>query len=338
MLFTEKTFDKCLNNLINNNIKAILFTGTNYGLAGYLADKIVNVLRPIEKIFLDYQDIDKNFAQTLQPMLENDFFSTKRIIKIYNVKNKANKELQFLTKENIANTIIDKLIILFGTADIDGRSALKLLFDKSQKNLACISCYDDDEQKAIEVIKEFFAERKFKINNDAVIAMAKMLHGDRNLLISECEKMALYCNKNKNITINEINLAIQNNQEASPFAFSDYLLSGDVKSAIQEFDELCNDDAQIIQIMRLFLKVVNDILIMKQDIVYNGKNIDNVIKEHFVFFKRMSIVKKILTVTNVQTIENYIKIAIQTEKMAKIYSDEIAKQYFIKNAILSKLG
>ncbi len=48
-------------------------------------------------------------------------------------------------------------------------------------------------------------------------------------------------------------------------------------------------------------------------------------------------VRKILSATSIQTIENKVKVALQTEKIAKIYGDKIAKQYFIRNAILSKI-
>ena len=57
-------------------------------------------------------------------------------------------------------------------------------------------------------------------------------------------------------------------------------------------------------------------------------------KVRFVFFKRVPIVNRILTINTVQKLNQLIKAAMQTEKIAKIYGDAIAKSYFEKHLIM----
>ena len=71
MVFTEKTFDKCLSTL--EELNAILLLGQNFGLATILGDKIKQTFLPEETIIIDYQDCDKNFGSLLFGMLGDDF-------------------------------------------------------------------------------------------------------------------------------------------------------------------------------------------------------------------------------------------------------------------------
>ena len=326
MLFTDKTFEKCLQKVSNGEIKSILFAGPNYGLATMLADKIVTVFQPNEKIILDLLNNDGNFGIKLHSLLGNDFFSTKKVIKVYNINSKMIKDIKFLDEE----TITDKIIIFFGN-ELEGKSALKTFFEKGNAT-ACVNCYDDDENTAKEVIINFFATKNVNISPDAVLEMARMLHGDRGQLLSECEKLLLYCNS-KDITMTEVMEIIVNEQSANPSHLADLILFSNTSKAFKEFELFEKEDIQIIMFIRLFLRIIEEILDIKK-LVSNGQPIDLAIKSKFIFWKRMPLVKKIVTSVPKTLLDNYITIALQTEKKAKLYGDEIAKKYFIRNALL----
>ena len=59
MVFTEKTFDKCLSTL--EELNAILLLGQNFGLATILGDKIKQTFLPEETIIIVYGDIWQTF-------------------------------------------------------------------------------------------------------------------------------------------------------------------------------------------------------------------------------------------------------------------------------------
>ena len=331
MVFTETTFQNCIEKI--NEINAILFFQPNFGLATTFAEKIQQNYTYDEIVVIDFQDVEKTFISILKEYICDSFFATKKIIKIYNFnpngRSKLKDELKFLNDKNIK----DKLVLFFAP-ELDGKSAFKTLFEKGDFT-ASIACYNDDEKTAIQVIRNFFTEKNVKITEDAIKMMAEMLHGDRKMLMSECEKIFLYCN-NKEITLHDIEKAIINEQSANPIAFSDYLLAGNIKKAIKEFDLINKEDNQIILLTRLFIKSVEEILSIK-NITQNGANIDEVIKSKFIFWKRVPLIKTAIQASTIKMLENYIKIAVNTEKIAKTYGNDIAKQYFIRNVILFKV-
>ena len=329
MLFTDKTFAKCLQKIANGEVKSVLFAGSNYGLATIFTDEIVQMFQPDEKILLDFLNNDGNFGIKLHSLLGNDFFSAKKIIKVYNISSKVIKDIKFLDEE----IITDKIIIFFGN-ELEGKSALKTFFEKGNST-ACVNCYNDDEGTAKEAIVNFFATKNVNISQEAVLEMARMLHGDRGLLLNECEKLLLYCN-GKDITMAEVNDAITNEQSVNPSHLADLILAGDTKQAFKEFELFEKEDIQIIMFIRLFLRAIEEILDI-QNIVLSGQPIELAIKSKFIFWKRIPLVKKIVTSVPKTLLDNYITIALQTEKKAKIYGNEIAKKYFIRNALLYNL-
>ena len=327
MVFTENTFQNCISKL--NDINAILFFQSNFGLATEMADKIKQNFEYDESVIIDFQDNEKKFTAILQEYLCDGFFASRKIIKVFNFKpngkSKLKDELQFLNDRRF-----DGKIVLFFAPDLDGKSSFKTFFEKGLFT-ASIACYEDDRETAIRSITNFFTKKEKKISPQAVDAMAEMLHGDRKMLISECEKMMFYSN-NEEITISDIYEAIIDEQEANPGFFIDFFLSGDLRKAMKEWRSLEREDIQMILLMRLFVRSVEEII----DIKNNAKSIgiDDAIKSKFIFWKRVGVIKNAVKRLTDIMLGNYIKIALQTEKLAKIYGNDIAKCYFVRNAIL----
>ena len=155
-----------------------------------------------------------------------------------------------------------------------------------------------------------------------------MLHGDRRVLINELEKMSLmYVNNTKQITMDDINNIVETEQEFNPSTMIDCILSCDMISANNEFELLKKDDIQMIAIVKMFEKSLINIAEMKQ-MINSGMTLDEAVKTKFIFFKRIPLVKKILTNINEKKIDMCFQCLKQVEKNAKIYGNEIARSYF----------
>lgn len=331
MVFTENTFSKCISKL--NEINAILFFQPNFGLSMEMMDEIKKNFQHDEVVVIDFQDNEKNFISQLKEQLCDGFFSTKKIIKVYNFKpnarSKLKDEIKFLNEKKFNNKIV-----LFSAPELDGKSTFKNIFEKGEFT-ASISCYEDDEKTAEQYIIKYFKEKNVNIEQNAVKEIAQMLHGDRQLLKSECDKIMIYTNYN-NITQEDVSKTMINEQEGDLIYFIDNVLCGDVKKAIKEFDLLEKQDIQMILLCRSFIKSIEDIIDIKKQIE-NGLDNENAIKNKFFFWKRTPYIKKAISISSIQLLEKYITILMQTEKMTKIYGNDIAKQFFIKNIILYKI-
>ena len=331
MLFTEKTFDKCLEKVLTGGLQAILFTGNNFGLSTILGDKLVEGFKPEEKILLDYQDDtkEKPFFLNLKSNLQNGFFSNKKIIKIFNIKSSkgVSKSFEFLENESFN----DKLILIFGN-EIDGKNELKTFFEKGQK-IACVNLYEDDENLANSIVKNFFSEKNIFIENNAISLIGQKLHGDRKELLNECEKILLCYNDKKSITAQDVELTIENEQGSDLVLLVDNILSGNVKQSFLQLSFFEKEEGQLIVILRFFIKTINDLLDIKNNIS-NGVSIEEAIKYKFFFWKRIPYIKLAISKSTIKLLTNYIKIALQSEKMVKMYGENIAKNFFIKNILL----
>ena len=331
MIFTETTFSNCLSKL--DNINAILFFQQNFGLSVEMSEKIKQNFSYDEIVVIDYQDKEKIFPSILRDNLFEIFFSSKKIIKVYNFKpnarSKLKDELCFLNDKKIQDKIV-----LFFAPELDGKSSFKTFFEKGNFT-ASIACYLDDEKKASQCINDFFSKKNINIEKQAVDLMAKMLHGDRKLLISECEKLELYVN-NKEITINDVNDMIIDGRTADPINFIDNVLAGDIKKALFEFELLKKENTSIVPIIRLFIRSVEVVLELKK-MIQEGMNIDEAIKTKAIFWKRVPLIKASIKNTTIKELERYIAYLVFIEKEAKICSESIAMQYFVRYIILSKI-
>lgn len=328
MVFTENTFEKCINSI--NDINAILFFGSNFGLGTILGDKIKNVFAPEDTIILDYEDLEKNFSIKLQEQIANDFFSKKKLIKVYNVKGKILKDIQCLNDEKFN----DKLILFFAP-EIDGKSAVKTFFEKSNL-LVSVNCIDDDEKVVMNIINEFCKDNNLKITTEASNLMCEMLKGDRKALLTELEKIKLFYLNDINVIVNEdeIEKLIQSDQSFKPFNFVDYILSNNLKKALNEYKLFKEEGIQMIMFVRFFTKSLNDFIEMKKN-MQNGMILEQVLRIKFIFFKRINIVKYILSHITLQKLEQYLQYAFKIEKIAKIYGNDIAVAYFEKIILLN---
>ena len=328
MVFTETTFEKCIANI--NNINAVLFFGPNFGLGTILGEKKKKTFSPEEKVIIDYDDVDKNFKQSLDSLLSNDFFSKKKLIKIYNVKGKILKDINFISEQRFN----DKLILFFAP-DVDGKSALKNFFEKNDL-LVSINCYEDDEKKVINIIQDFCNENNLKIESSAITLIAQMLHGDRKALLSELEKLSLFYKGNKNnlITNEDITNIIKTEQTFNASILIDNILLCNKKRALQEYELFRSESGQIIVFLRFFIKNIMDFIDMKK-LIDNGMSIDQAMKIKFIFFKRIPAIKSILSKVDIKTFEKYIKNSLDVEKIAKIYGNDTALRVFEKKCIIS---
>lgn len=328
MRFTSKTFENCIEGILNGEINAVLFSGNNYGLATVLTDNLSNSYRPEEKTFLDYQDDtkDKPFIQSLYADLQSGFFSSKKIIKVYNISSKKGiaKDLAFLEEQNF----IDKFVIFFAE-DLQSRCELKTFFEKG-KRIACVDLYEDTEDEAKTVIKSFFSERNIEIESDAILMIAKLLHGDRLALLQECEKMVYYCNGEK-ITPEAVNNAIESEQKGDLMNFIDNMLAGNRLRSFEEFDLLVQDDVQMIMLVRFFLRQVQSTWALKQE-MDSGKSWDEIGTK--IFWKRKGLVKIAVSKITKLTFDKYVKNILNIEKIAKEYGNSIARSYFVKLFLL----
>ncbi len=183
-----------------------LFYGQNYGLKEEFKKKIKDSFLKSSIYYSSQEEILKN---------QNDFFLNLLNISLFNeqkvfIITHCNDKILDLLNE-IENKIETQKVFLFSD-QLDKRSKLRSLFEKSKKNY-CVPCYDDDELSIKKIILEQLSGYK-GLNSEIVNMLIDNSNFDRSKLNNELQKIkSLFIDKqiNRNELEKVLNIKITDN-------------------------------------------------------------------------------------------------------------------------------
>jgi DNA polymerase III delta subunit len=322
MLYKESDIQKLINEIKQEKIKYCFFQGSNIGLLCYLVSKLKNNLT-IQVESFEFNEIEIPFNLFVDQKINSpNLFGSRKIIKIDGIKDKVSKNLKTLLEQE---SQITNLLILTAY-DFDCKS-IKSLF-QSSKNAALINCYEDDKNTAL----DFINNKNLPITQDLKIYLAEKLCKDRLILDSEIEKISLFlANKKQEHKIENqdqiIDLIYTDDQIELSTIADNIILSNRV------IVKKITDNISIIQLLRLVISYIKDVINMKKLIEVNKVTSEEVIKTKFIFFKRIALVKKQIAI-EYDILQELLKKISEIEIACKEYGEDIALQ-LLKGLVIS---
>ena len=137
-----------LNKIDLDQSKLILLYGKNEGLKNQTIRHLTNGIDSI--ISYDEKEIQDNSKLFIENLLSKSLFETKKVIII---KRATDKIISIL--DQIKNIILDDIIIIFNSENLEKKSKLRLSFEKDKKNI-CIAFYPDNNQTLTKLAINFF--------------------------------------------------------------------------------------------------------------------------------------------------------------------------------------
>ncbi len=113
----------------------------------------------------------------------------------------AGNETAVAFESFLSHPMGDALIVI-EAGELDGRSALRKLFEKAE-NAAAIACYRDEGADLAGVVRETLQRSSVKVADDALAWLVEHLGGDRLVTRNELDKLALYVGAGKTVTIDD---------------------------------------------------------------------------------------------------------------------------------------
>jgi len=212
---------------------------------------------------LDFDTLDK----ALEDLDTYSFLSDKKIIIIKNCFNdNDSKRLEHLLKY-IDNPNSDNLLILT-TKKIDNRLNIVKSLKKSS-DIEIISIEVDPYKYAVDLLNGY------TIDNSNIRLLVDLCKSDITRLTSECNKLMIYKNDDKEITKNDIeSLVIKKLGDSNELLFSliKYIISKDKKQALKTYNELSLynvDMNSIIGLMASQIKLTYQIKLLADDNLNN---------------------------------------------------------------------
>ncbi len=202
------------------NFSAALFYGPDQGLVAERAKKLCAQLLPhaedpFSLVELSGENLKENPAKFFDELSAMGFFgSGRRVIKIRQADGDTTDILKnFLEDETLtANKELAFVVVMGG--DLDTKSGLRALFEKSHHAVA-LPCYQDDERSLRQVISGILQEAGCACDAEALNYLQTVLGGDRMIVRSELAKLVLYVGAGNRVTQEAAEAAVGNVLESS---------------------------------------------------------------------------------------------------------------------------
>jgi len=303
-----------------------LLYGENFGLKKDIKDVIKIAIKQkndsLEMLSVYESEIFDNEENFYNSIYSGSLFSNKKIITIFDATDKIIKKV-----DNVYDSYVENVFLVIVSGILEKKSKLRNFFETSKKTI-CIPCYLDS-QKDLEIItKSELRKNNISLSSEAINVLIEKSNSDRGNLKNEIEKIKAYVLNKKKIELNEIKSLIN--------------FSGDYKSDILVNECLCGNIPQYKKIIsELYINTVNQILLLrilsnKVQRLLNIKkqedksnNIEDLINSSkpAIFWKEKPIVKKQLSIWNLNDLKKIISEINNTEHLCKKNS-QVSKAIF----------
>ena len=271
----------------SKNYKSILLYGVNQGLKDELIKSAILKDFSGEILKYDESEVIEKSEIILESFLNGSLFNDQKLIIISRCSNKIYPFIEkFLNKD------ISQAIIVLNSENLDKKSKLRTLYEKS-KDLICVPFYEDNKQSLGIFANKYLQNKNIKLSREILNLVIERSQGDRGNLKNELHKIENLSLSKKNISnediINITNLA----ENYTVFELVDNYLAKNQKKVSKIINEnnFVNDDSIII--LRTLLSRSKRLLKLKNMQNVN-KSIDDAIAVYKppIFWKEKDIVKQ----------------------------------------------
>ena len=305
-----KFFELNKKNLIN--YKIYLIYGNNKGLIEEIIEN--NLKKYLSKNVFNYDELSilNDTDSFKEEIFNNSFFENDKLIIISKVTDKILSLIKEINEKNLENThFILKSNIL------EKKSKIRNFFEKG-KNTICIPVYEDNLQTLSSIANNFFSENKINISQQNINLLIERSNKDRMNLNNELNKIKIYMQNKKSISLEEI-LKLTN--LAENFSISELVDNSLVKNkkktlTILNENNFSSDDS--ILILRIYLSKLKRLLKI-QDQLKISNNIDSALSlsKPPIFWKDKDLVKKQILIWSKDKIQKLIEKVNKTELEVK---------------------
>ena len=278
-----KSFE--LNKIDLKKNKIILLYGKNEGHKDEIISAIAKIRKNISKY--DEKEILENSNNFLEDLFNQSLFDNEKFIIIKRATDKILKIIEEVDKKKI-----DEITILINSDNLEKKSKLRILFEKSKENI-CIPVYPDNNQTLIKIAYEYLKNKKIQMSQININLIVSKCNGDREKLFNELNKIEYYSLNGKKLDNHNISKLINLSENHSVSELIDNCLAKNKKKTITILNENNFVTEDCILITRTFLIKLKKILILSSEFK-NNNNIDLTISNARppIFWKDKEIVKQ----------------------------------------------
>jgi len=253
-----------LEQIIHNKNKFFLFYGKNDGAKNEALNKII--LKNSDKKLYKYEEkeIIDNKDNFFNQIFSGSLFEIEKIILITNVTDKLFDVLNGIYRRNINDSII-----IAWSDNLEKKSKLRNFFEK-EKDLVCMPVYPDNEKILSNIAIRLLGEEKISLSHTNVNLIISKCKGDRGVLKNELNKIKLYMNDKKTISVDELIKLINLIENHDVSDLVENCLAKKIKKTLKILDENNFSSEDVMVIVRTFSKNAKNLLSLVNDYKKNN--------------------------------------------------------------------
>jgi DNA polymerase III subunit delta len=309
-----------------SNIFGYLIYGPDHGLVieRSIALEKQLVTNPFALTIIPFSHIKKNTGILIDALSNIAFGGGNNIIKITDCPETITAEIKAIIAKDYFETHI---IMIAG--ELAPASSLRK-FCETDKKFAAIPCYHDEKQQVRRIISDFFRNKQLICSNDAMSYLEQNLTGDRAIIRSELEKLAIYLGDNKNISLNHVQHIIGEMVEHLPQELCNDVFSGNINNISSHYNSLIKQDIPILNIIRFHLRYLHQLYEIK---IHDIRQQDAAIKNlrPAIFFKQLPIFKQHLKLMSIESMVASFEILLDIEIYIK--NNYLTNNFAVENSL-----
>ena len=301
----------------SNKYKGVLIYGPDEGLVSIRKNEILQKILPDYKTSLSLITLSTATIKDKPGIINSEYNSTslfgsdKKVILIEDADNSISKILEeiFSKPQNSDN------FILITADDLDSKSSLKR-FAEFNQYFASLPCYKDDINAIMQIVNLKLRKEGFKYNTEVVKYLTESFGGNRLIILSELDKLVIYKDQDKNLTIEDVKACIQDNSEGNINDFVNNLASLNIEKAYKELQNLYSEGIFPVAIIRTAIAYFIKLQLYKYQ-TQNGISFEEISDRDNIFWKQKPILQQHLNKLSLKNINDILLILFNEEAKLK---------------------
>ncbi|MEI9996171.1 MAG: DNA polymerase III subunit delta [Rhizomicrobium sp.] len=269
------SIDRALSHFPKEMVAALIF-GPDQGLVRERAEKLIRSVVPDLKDPFLIADLDDGVLASDPARLADEaaaiaMLGGRRVVRVRGAGNGLAK----LFERFLDDPAGDALIVVEG-GDLARGTGLRKVFEGAD-NAAAIACYGDTARDLPDVIQSALKAEGFSIAPDALADAASRLGSDRGVTRRELEKLALYAQGQKQITLEDVRATLGDEAEVRAEEALDAAGQGDLRKLDLAMERLWVSGTSPVAIVRMALGHFQRLALVKSE-MEKGEPLDGALR------------------------------------------------------------
>ena len=284
-----------------SDIRAALLYGPDSGLISErnrtISNSITDINDPFNLVEVPYDTVKSDPAWLADEIAALSFSGKRKLIRVITTAPGFEDAL----KTALTNTPGDNFV-LFLAGNLPPSSALRKFFEKTER-MAALPCYADDAVGIRKHINQTF-NGKFTLDSEALEYLQHACTGNRQLITSELNKLAIYMGSQSHIRYEDVVDCIGQTKDASLNELCLSVMSCDSQAVEAKFNLVVQGGVAPIAIIRVLMYYIIRLHNVKSQTASGASDQAALATlRPPVFFKDMPIFKKHLALWSVEALE-----------------------------------